>query len=111
MNIIADTKSKIKEGKLQLHEEFFPIRDWIWAEFNLALVYVFRGGFINVEPGHYLESTILFVREDLFKARTERNTSAIRHSIMRQFPELTYDTKFHKQWNIQPKQTVWLEFI
>ncbi|MCC5816487.1 MAG: hypothetical protein JJT78_17180 [Leptospira sp.] len=106
MDIIENLKWKIKHEKLPLKEEFFSLRDWLYSEYNLTLIYVYRGGFFNVESGHYLDATILFVKDNLSKINPPLKLREIRGAIQNQFPELMYDTKYHRAWNILPEDTI-----
>lgn len=105
--MIQDIIFKIKAKKLQLDEKYLPIADWIRSQRGLTLVYVYQGGLFNVEPGHYLDASLLFFKDKLSRYSSQE-ISNLKLSILEQFPELKYDTKYHKAWNIEPNQTVLL---
>jgi hypothetical protein len=105
--MIQDIIFQIKSKKIQLDEIYYPMADWIQSKKGLTLVYVYQGGFFNVESGHYLDASLLFFTEKL-SPYSPKELSELKLSILEQFPELKFDTKYHKAWNIEPNETVLL---
>ncbi len=107
IDFIHDIIFKIKYKEIQLEERYYPMADWIQSERGLTLAYVYQGGFFNVEPGHYLDASLLFFKNRLTQYSSQE-LSDLKHSILGQFPKLKFETKYHKAWGIEPNQTVLL---
>jgi hypothetical protein len=94
---------EVLSGIRTLNEEDKEIQNWLQKENHINIKYVFRGRYINVEHGQYLEGVALYVSKDTVVPNNEKQ---VKLELYEKFRFVGIDSKEHKEWGITPEEAI-----
>lgn len=96
---------EVLSGIRTLKPEDKEIQDWFKKKYMIRIEYVYKGKYISVEHGHYLEGVVLYIRKDEL---IPDNMAQIKRELYSHFGFAGIDSEEHKEWGITPEEAIFI---